>query len=104
MTTRELNREFTKDILRAMPEDKKKVLVNALDRNCILTSYWGLDNQSVEVYKEGWYIKMEGCRSSFTMWVGDNDGEFVFGNRKPRKLSYLHSYNPDIEFMHDFEF
>lgn len=104
-STRTFLNDFTKDLLREMPEDKKQVLRNACYRNLILTSYYGLDNQSVRVYKEGWYIEMEGCRCRFAMWVGDNDGDFTYGNRKPRedKLSYLYSFSPDIDFMHNFE-
>ena len=102
-STRKFNKTFTMDMLRAMPEEKNKVLINALTRNDILTSFWGLGNQVVEVYKEGWYINMEGCRCSFAMWVEDNDGEFVFGKRKPKNIHLLYRYDPDIDFMHEFE-
>lgn len=93
---REFFKEFTMDMLRAMPEEKKNVLRNACRRSAYLTSYYGLSIQTVETYKEGWYIKFEGCRSGFSAWIGDNDGEFVFGKRKPKNISYLHNFNPNL--------
>lgn len=94
----EFNKNFTIEILMAMPEEKKRMLEKQMERTGYLTTYFGLDYQDVDVYKEGWYIKMDGCQSSFRIWVGDNDGEFVFGKRKPKdsKLSYLHTYTPGI--------
>lgn len=88
--------DFAMDILKAMPENKKETLKHALDRNCILTTTYGLySSQTITVYKEGWYIELDGCRCNFKVWAGDNDGEFVF-TRKPNEKNlhplYSHSF------------
>lgn len=96
--TRKFNHDFTIEMLQGMPREKKKVLNNALNRTNYLTSYYGLSLQNVTVYKEGWYIDFEGCRAGFKMWIGDEDGTFVYGKKKPinSKLNRLHSYDPEI--------
>ena len=96
-------RENTNEIMRmmfeAMPEDKKQTFNNAVYRNYLLTSNYELAHGSMEVYKEGWYIRFTGCRSEFAYWCFDNDGEMKPG-RKPNKekLNYLWGfewYNED---------
>lgn len=101
--TRAWNKEFAKELINGMPIKKKTVLANALYRNMYLTSFYGMNRQSVRVYKEGWYIEFEGTRSSFAAWVKDDDGTFVYGMKKPSedKLSYLYSFDPDI-WEHEF--
>ena len=96
--TRKFNHNFTIEMLGSMPISKKQTLHNALNRNDILTTYYGLDYQTVTVYKEGWYIECEGCRSRFGIWVGDKDGSFEYGKKKPTesKLSKLYRYDPEI--------
>lgn len=96
--TRKFNNDFTKEMLMQMPAEKKEQLHRAMQRGFYFTTYAGLDYQTVEVYKEGWYIILEGCQTAFKMWVGDDDGCFVYGKRKPNKnkLSLLHRYSPDL--------
>ena len=67
------NEEFTVMLLKAMPEEKKRVLRNALDRNAYFTSAWTLEFGTLTVYKEGWYIELTGCQSGFKVFVLDND-------------------------------
>lgn len=96
--TKKFNREFTMDILRAMPEKKKERLLNVLSYNSYLTSYFGMNWQEVDVYKEGWYIRFTATRRKFNLWVRDEDGKLVFGERKPREeeISFLHTYILDF--------
>lgn len=83
--------EFAVDILCNMPKSKKEVLRRALDRNQILTSVRIMEFGKIHVYKEGFYLVLEGTRCGFRVWAGDNDSSFVFG-RKPidKKLHLLH--------------
>lgn len=77
-------------IFEAMPEKKKEVFRNACYRNMLLTSTYILGFSELSVYKEGYYLTMTGTRSSFAVFVADNDGELVV-KRKPQdsKLHYL---------------
>lgn len=77
-----------------MPESKVKVLENACYRNMLLTSTFMLGFSELSVYKEGFYWKAEGCRSSFAVYMKDNDGELIVC-RKPKeeKLSFLWGYH-----------
>lgn len=92
MNINDFMKDFTTDFLKAMPENKKRALHNACDRNDVLTSYFGLSNQTIHVYKEGWYVELYGTRCAFKAWAYDNDGDFVF-SRKPKenKLHKLYS-------------
>ena len=65
--------EFTMMLLAAMPEEKKAVLKNALARNSYFTSAWTLEFGTLTVYKEGWYIELNGTQSGFKVFVLDND-------------------------------
>ena len=55
-----------------------------------MTTYYGLGFSTLSIYKEGYYLSMTGTRSSFAVFVRDNDGELSVA-RKPKddKLSYL---------------
>lgn len=58
-----------------MGKDKMSKLVSACERNCYLTSYYGLEH--IYVYESatgGVYVKMEGTRSSFSLYI-DGNGE-----------------------------
>lgn len=85
------NEEFTMDMLKSMPEEKKEVLRKALTRNSYFTSAWTLEHGTMTVYKEGWYIELSGTQSGFKVFIKDNDGEFET-IRKPndKKLSFLY--------------
>ena len=104
------NISIIKDMINNLPEVKKITLSKALDRNEILTTVRTLSNQTLVVYKEGWYLKLEGTRSKFSVWAWDNDGEFVI-DRKPNenKLSPLfeiHEVNNSKldDFFEDFHY
>lgn len=102
MTIRQINEEITMDIINQMPDNKKQALKNALIRNSLLTSYYGLSLGYITVYKEGWLVQFDGCRCSFSVWAGDNDGEYTFG-RKPvesklHKLYVMPLYDTDKYF------
>jgi hypothetical protein len=88
---RKTNREIIARILQEMPEEKKEVLGKALERNLILTSTAVLSSCTLTVYKEGWLVKLDGTRCSFSVFAKDNDGDFEF-IRKPNenKLSKLY--------------
>lgn len=77
-----------------LPKEKKEVFENACHRNDILTTYYGLGFSELSIYKEGYYLKMDGTRSSFAVFVKDNDGELEV-TRKPKdsKLSFLWGYH-----------
>ena len=91
--------EFTVMLLKAMPEEKKQVLRNALNRNAYFTSAWTLEHGTLTVYKEGWYIELTGTQSGFKVFVLDNDRFDKVGNepfkviRKPveSKLNKLYA-------------
>lgn len=89
---KQINKEIAREMLDRLSDQKKKVLDAALRRNAILTSDYGLENATLNVYKEGFYLVLEGCRSRFAVWYADNDGELIEG-RKPQenKLHKLYS-------------
>ena len=104
------NISIIKDMINNLSEERKITLSKALDRNEILTTVRTLSNQTLVVYKEGWYLKLEGTRSKFFVWAWDNDGEFVV-DRKPNenKLSPLfkiHAVNNSKldDFFEDFHY
>lgn len=87
------------EMFKVIPADKLNTFNGAINRNAILTSSYFLAHGTLTVYKEGWYVEFEGCRSRFGYWCADNDGVFVPG-RKPsadklRKLWSWHWYNEE---------
>lgn len=70
------------EMFNVIPNDKRMAFENAINRHSILTSGYYLPHGKLEVFIEGWYVTFEGCRSKFSYWCFDNDGEFVPG-RKP---------------------
>ena len=96
--------DFALWILDSMPDEKKKVLVNACGRNCIFTSAFILEMGTITTYKEGWYVELEGVRSGFKVWAWDNDGVFVFG-RKPVKSKLHELHHASLHFSEcDFDY
>lgn len=81
-------KEMIRDILVGMPEAKMEALKNACSRNSYLTSYFGLEHGMFYVYKEGFRVELLGTRSSFSVYVKDNDGDLEY-TRKPAE-SKLH--------------
>ena len=93
------NREIVAEMLEQMPEEKKIVLGKALYRNFLLTSAKVMSSCTLTVYKEGWLVRLDGTRCSFTVFAKDNDGEYVF-MRKPaeKKLHKLYEeWQPMME-------
>lgn len=69
-----------------MGKDKMSQLTSACERNAYLTSYYGLEH--IRVYESatgGVYVKMEGTRSSFSLYI-DGNGEI---KRAPAVKSML---------------
>lgn len=91
-----VNIDIAREILMGMPASKKMVLANACKRNAILTSYYGLEEMTMAIYKEGWLITMEGCRAKFTVWATDNDGEIKV-ERKPNENTLHKLYEAYIK-------
>ena len=96
-----VNKEITLDILASLPEGKKQTLEKALDRNLCLTSSRNLEDGTLKIYKEGFYVRLEGTRCSFSAFAYDRDGKFEIAARKPRdgKLSFL--YEQHLKFSED---
>lgn len=99
---KKINQEIVAQILKEMPEEKKAVLVKALERNLYLTSSWVLSSCDLTVYKEGWLVKLTGTRCNFTVFAKDNDGEFEF-IRKPAE-NKLHKLYSEWQGMNESDF
>ena len=88
---KEINRQIARQMLKGISNDKRCVLMNACNRNAILTSFYGLENATLAVYKEGFYLRLYGVRTEFKLWCFDNDGELIEGRKpKAKKLSPLY--------------
>ena len=77
-------KEFSEYMMQQLPEKKIEAFWNAEYRNFYLTSEMFLRDASFTVYKEGWYLEFNGCRSRFAVWAFDRDGCLEFG-RKPKE-------------------
>ena len=96
------NRQIVAEMLTQMPEAKKATLVKALERNLILTSSWVLSSCTLTIYKEGWLVKLDGTRCSFSVFAKDNDGEYEF-IRKPNE-NKLHKLYEEWQGMNESDF
>lgn len=81
-----INYEIAAQMMKEMPESKKEVLRKALTRNLILTSSRVMSFGKMTIYKEGWYLELEGTRCSFSVFAKDNDGEFQFCRKPVERL------------------
>ena len=90
----EINKSIAVDILRKLPENKQKVLSKACSRNNYLTAFYGLPEAKMEIYKEGFYLKLSGTRTKFSIYARDNDGILEPQQRKPKE-SELHKLYTD---------
>ena len=95
--TTKTNQALAWDMLENLSDAKKVQLDKFLSRNEALTSTYGCAFGDLRIYKEGWYLTLDGTRSQFSVWYFDNDGDLVEG-RKPNenKLSFL--YEQDLNF------
>jgi hypothetical protein len=100
----QVNRDIAREMLEKMSAEKRNALTNACRRNALLTSFWGLENATLTVYKEGWYLELDGCRAHFAIWCSDNDGELVQG-RKPaeKNLNKIYSQWDKTDMIVDLE-
>ena len=98
-----VNKEIAMSMLKEMPELKKDQLKKTLNRNLQFTSAYILEQGVLTIYKEGFYLKLIGIRSSFSLWAYDEDGKFVFG-RKPYETKLHKIYDDLIHFeLRDFD-
>lgn len=86
----DVNWSLCKDIITNLPETKRTVLDKALDRNFSYTSVANLEDITLLVYKQGYELFCQGCKTHFSVYVNDNDGELEY-TRKPRKLDWLYT-------------
>ncbi len=91
------NQELAYDMLEQLSDTKKVQLDKFLSRNEALTSTYGCSFGNLRIYKEGWYLTLEGTRSQFSAWFFDNDGELVEG-RKPNENKLHFIYEQDLRF------
>ena len=91
------NQELAYDMLENLSDAKRIQLDKFLTRNQMLTSSYRCSFGNLRIYKEGWYLTLDGTRSQFSVWYFDNDGELIEG-RKPNenKLNFL--YEQDLRF------
>lgn len=99
----EVNKEIAKEIIKKVIEDNKRktTLKNALDRNFILTSTYNLEDLTLEIYKQGFYLILKGTRCYYKVFAKDNDGELELV-RKPKKLDFIYSENDKTEKIYHF--
>lgn len=86
-----INHWIATTMLKEMPDRKKLQLSKALDRNMYFTSARVLSIGTFHVYKEGFYLELEGTRCGFSVFSYDNDGELTFiGKPADDKLNKLY--------------
>lgn len=98
-----INKEIVLDMLKKLPDKKLSALQNALERNQWLTSVKNLESCELIVYKEGFYLTLNGTRCSFSVFAYDNDGELSIQDKKPHD-SKLHVLYRDYFHMNENDF
>ena len=98
-----VNKEIAREIITMVMEDTKRkiTLEKALDRNFMLTSSYNLEELTLEIYKEGFYLILEGARCSYKVFARDNDGKLEL-IRKPRVLNKIYSENEKTDRIYQF--
>ena len=98
-----VNKEIAREIIKLVMEDNKRKnnLKKALDRNFILTSSYNLEDLTLEIYKEGFYLILEGVRCSYKVFARDDDGKLEL-IRKPRVLNLIYSENEKTDRIYQF--
>lgn len=88
-----LCRSIVQQMFDAMDDKKKYAYEEACARVCYLTSHYGMSRYTLRTYIEGWYFEAEGCRTRYSVWAFDNDGELIIGKKpKEDKLRFIWSY------------
>ena len=83
---KQLNEQIVKIIV---SYDKlNKQVENLINRNFALTSNYDCKIEMIEVYKEGLYITLSGCRAEKKFFV-NNSNEVI---RKPRNIELINKY------------
>lgn len=92
----QINDEIVRDIVKSVlsDESRKQTLEKALYRNHILTSEYDLNFVKLSIYKEGFYLTLEGTRCDYKIFAKDNDGDLEL-TRKPNE-SKLHLIYEDF--------
>lgn len=90
-----VNKEIVMEILSKLPQNKKLALKKSLERNLYLTSSYILNDCVMTVYKQGWYVALNGTRCSFSVFAYDNDGDYIIASKKPheKQLDKLYTDN-----------
>ena len=91
------NKEIAIEMLESLDNSRLVMLDKALSRNEALTSTYGFPFGSMKVYKEGWYLTLEGTRSGFSIWAYDEDGTPVPA-RKPNDSQLNLLYEDSLTF------
>lgn len=100
MTKKSINNEMALEIILALKGKKFERLVATLDRNNYLTSCWDLSSGEMVVYKEGFYLTLEGTRCKFSVFAWDRDGEMEIADRKPVEGKLHRLYSESLLFHH----
>lgn len=93
-----INKEIALEMLSQLPVNKINTLKNALNRNLILTSTYSLGQGALTIYKEGFYLTLDGTRARFSVFAFDNDGELVIAERKPHETKLHKLYEDWLKF------
>ena len=98
-----VNKEIAKEIIKKVMEDNKRktTLENTLNRNFILTSSYNLEELTLEIYKQGFYLILKGTRCCYKVFAKDNDGNLEL-IRKPKKLDLIYIENDKTEKIYNF--
>ncbi len=90
-----INKEIAFEIVKKLDGKKRTSFLKALDRNDWLTSVWILEELTMIIYKEGFYITFTGTRCKFSVFAYDRDGEFEIAERKPHDSKLHPLYRTD---------
>lgn len=81
----EINKEIALEMLSNMPKSKKITLAKEVMRNWDFTSTYALPYGTMTVYKEGFYLRLEGTKCQFSVYASDNDGTLIVLKKKPNE-------------------
>lgn len=79
------NKKIALEMLSNMPKSKKITLKKAVIRNWDFTSTYALPYGTMTVYKEGFYLRLEGTKCQFSVYASDNDGTLIVLKKKPNE-------------------
>ena len=82
--------ESIKNIIQKLNDAQKIKLHNACERNCILTSEYGLENCDVYIFNEGYYICFSGCRCGYKIFYNTKTNAFM---QKPKNITQIKDFS-----------